>query len=378
MVKTLSSDYVVKPVDPADIDRAIEIWSLSFGFMDRPRWISFFNSILDTIIGAYHGDNLVTIVGVINLQMWFGGKLIPCAGISAVAADPAHRRRGLVRRCIVEALRHLHQKRVPITALWPFSYPFYEKMGWAASDLQYVIETQARVLPDVGNSSTYTRIHPSKYELLKPLHEKWIESVNLGIRRGDLQWSRLLNHPLRETCIFMHEEGYMLWNVKDPTDRTLEIVEWAWLTEDAFRDGLSLLRKMEDLHFDKVRWITCDPEPLLSFGITSPPPNITVKPALMSRVLHTDAFVELLGRDVPPFAVNDPLAISNHYKVDSIGRAAQSGKEGSNGSENGQLLLGPGELLQAATGFWSKKPAHIPDSLYNVTGDKRNFTVEFF
>ncbi len=65
MVKTLSSDYVVKPVDPADIDRAIEIWSLSFGFMDRPRWISFFNSILDTIIGAYHGDNLVTIVGVI-------------------------------------------------------------------------------------------------------------------------------------------------------------------------------------------------------------------------------------------------------------------------------------------------------------------------
>jgi len=251
-------------------------------------------------------------------------------------------------------------------------------MGWAVSDLQHVIETQARVLPDKGNSSTYIRIHPSKYELLKPIHEKWIESVNLGIRRGDLQWSRLLNHPLRETCVFMHDEGYMLWNVKDPSDRTLEIVEWAWLTETAFRDGLSLLRNMEDLHFDKVRWTTCDPEPLLSFGISAPMPSITVKPALMSRILHTDAFVELLGRDVPPFAVNDPLAISNHYKIDSIDSATESAVKSSSNGSSGQLLLGPGEIVQATTGFWSKRPAHIPESLFNITGDKRNFTVEFF
>lgn len=88
--RTSAISYVAKALDAGDLDRAIEIWSLAFGFTNRDRWAMFYDSFLDTAIGAYLGDYLVSIVGIINFQMWFGDKLLPCAGVSAVASRVLH------------------------------------------------------------------------------------------------------------------------------------------------------------------------------------------------------------------------------------------------------------------------------------------------
>ncbi|MBX9695242.1 MAG: GNAT family N-acetyltransferase [Cyanobacteria bacterium] len=364
MTTTISKEYTVRPVLQTDLDRAIEVWSLSFGFADQSRWAQFYHSMLDIAIGAYYDDLLVTIAGVINFQMWFGDKLVPCAGISAVAADPAHRRRGLVRRCIEEALQHSYDKRTPLTALWPFSYPFYSRMGWKVTDLQYVIETPAKALPDLGNSTNYRRIDFRNFQELKPIHDRWVSQSNLSIKRGDLQWRRLVNHPHRDNVAYVHDEGYMLWNVKNNPDRTLDVYEWAPLSERAYVDGLSLLRRMDDLQYDHVRWTTDSPESYLAYGVSDPLPKIKIKPGMMTRVLHTDAFVELFDGKVPTLLVNDPLAVSGSF--------------GQYGGTNGQVGLDPGEIIQAVTGFWSRKPAHIPSELFDLFPHKNNFTIEFF
>ncbi len=358
---TISKEYTVKPVVQADLDRAIEVWSLSFGFADQSRWAQFYHSMLDIAIGAYCGDALVALVGVINFQVWFGDKLVPCAGISAVAADPAHRRRGLVRLCLEAALRLAHEKRVPLAALWPFSYPFYSRMGWKMTDLQYVIDSPAKSLPDLGNSTNYRRIDFRNFQELKPIHDRWVSQSNLGIKRGDLQWRRLVNHPHRENVAYVHDEGYMLWNIKNPSDRTLDVFEFAALSERAYLDGLSLLRRMEDLQYNHVRWTAANPETFLSYGVSDPLPKITVKPGMMTRILHTEAFIELLDGKVSTLSVADPLGVSSSYGQSSNGQG-----------------LDPGEIIQATTGFWTRKPDNIPPELFNLSPHKRNFTIEFF
>ncbi len=355
-----AASYSVKALDPGDLDRAIEIWSLSFGFLDRDRWAMFYDSFLDSAIGAYLGDYLVAIVGIINFQMWFGDQLLPCAGVSAVAADPAHRRRGLIRQCIKEALQEPHRKRVPLTALWPFSYPFYKRMGYEVCDLRYLVECNAAALPDPGDARRYRRIDIDQYEPLKPLHDQWIKQSNLSLKRGDLQWRRVLSHPERQIVCFAHDDGYMLWNTKDKQSRTVEIFEWAYLSRDAFLDGISLLKRMSDLNWDKVRWQTSDLTSLLEFGIVEPQPTITVKPGIMARVLHLKAFMEATGIAAPPFSIDDPLGFSDQYRG------------------GGEIKIGPGELIQSTTGFLRVKPDVIPLSMFAQTGEKTNFCVEFF
>lgn len=363
-LKGIASDYVVKPIETGDLPRAIDIWSLSFGFVDRDRWSMFYDSFLDTAMGAYADDYLVAIVGITNFQMWFGEQLLPCAGVSAVAADPAHRRRGLIRRCLAACLKEAHRKRVPLTALWPFSYPFYRRMGYEVTDFHHVVEVAAEALPDLGEATRYRRMHLDHYDPLKPIHEEWIRQSNLSIKRGDLQWRRLLSHPERQVCGFRHDDGYILWNTKDRSNRILEIFEWAWNTREAFLDGLSLLKRMNDLNFDRVRFNTGRIEDFVGLGISDPQPTITMKPALMTRVLHTGAFVEALGKKMPPFLIKDPLGVSDSH--------------GDNGAVTDSRALTPGEVVQAATDFYNVKPQGVPDELFRAVASRHNYTVEFF
>lgn len=362
--KASTSEYVIKPLESSDLSRAIDIWSLSFGFSDRDRWSIFYDSFLDTAIGAYLDDYLVTVIGVVNFQMWLGEQLVPCAGISAVAADPAHRRRGLVRRCLKACLEESHRKRVPLTSLWPFSYPFYRRMGYEVTDLQYNIELDLRALPDVGDATRYRRQHLDHYDPLKPIHEAWIKQSNLSMKRGDLQWRRLLSHPERLVVGFLHDEGYILWNTKDRAARTLEVFEWAYTSRQAFLDGLSLLKRMDDLNFDKVKFKLSNIDWLLELGITDPQPLITLKPGLMTRVLHTGAFVEAVGKKLPPFLISDPLGVSESHEPSRISGDARP--------------LTPGQVVQIATDFYSEKPEGVPDELYRAVASRHNYSIEFF
>lgn len=363
--KALKTEYVVKPIESSDLSSAIDIWSLSFGLMDRDRWSMFYDSVLDTALGAYTEDQLVAVVGIANFQMWFGDALVPCAGVSAVAADPAHRRKGLIRRCITACLQDSHRKRVPLTALWPFSYPFYRRMGYEVTDMQYFVEVEMRSLPQVGDATRYRRLHADHYEPLKPIHEKWIRKSNLSIKRGDLQWRRLLSAPERTICCFVHNDGYMLWNTKDRSEKTLECIEWAFNTKEAFLDGLSLFKRMDDLNFKKVRFRVSSIDWLLELGITDPLPNIVLKPGLMTRVLHTGAFVEALGKSIPPFPIEDPLGVSESHGL-------------AKGALAGLTPLTPGQVVQAATNFFNEKPAGVPGELFRAVASRPNYSIEFF
>ena len=361
----VTDDYVVKPINIEEIDRVIEIWSFAFGFSDPVRWRKFFESCLDERLGIYLDDYLVGVVGIAHFEMWLGDKLVPCGGISAVATDPAHRRRGIVRKCLKTALQSLHDKRIPVSTLWPFSYPFYARMGYEVADFRYEVQANCHVLPDIGDSSKYKRIDNKDFESLKSIHEEWIKRSNLSHRRSQSQWVRHVHNPRRETSIYKSDDAYFIWNTDCKIPRTLEIVEWAYLSEESFYDGLSLLRRVDDLSYDKILWITPEPEELTSFGITDPIIEFKMKPGIMARVVHTDAFIDCLDLEVDPFIIDDPLAISGSYNG------------GSNGKSDVETVS-PGRLIQLVSGVLSKQGSGKDLNLTNHCAAKKPFCIEFF
>ncbi len=350
--------YSVQPVPTSHFSKAVDIWGMAFGFSQeyRERSFRYANERLSTLLGAYEGDELQALAGVIDFELHFGDRWIPCGGIAAVATNPPHRRRSIVKVLLKECLRGLHERRVPISSLWPFSYPFYQRMGWAVTDMKYSIEADLRPFGKCGDSRNY-KVHALKdLGAIMPLHERWVHTNNLAMKRSAERWDWLFTRPELDCHLFVHRDGYMVWNLKK-REGVLEVKEWAYLTEDAFLDGLTLLSQM-DSQFEKAQWVSSEIDFLTRLGIGDPIATVKVIPGMMSRIVHLDAFRESLTVKSPAsLQVCDPLGVT--------------------GSSNG-AGYDPGALVQLVSGFWKTAPTYLPAELHAVAGGQQAFSGEYF
>jgi hypothetical protein len=84
----------------------------------------------------------------------------------------------------------------------------------------------------------------------------------------------------------------------------------------------------------------------------------------MTRVLHTGAFIEAIGKNIPPFLIDDPLGVSESHESLKV--------------HDGVRQFSPGEVVQVATDFFSEKPDGVPEGLYRSVATRKNYSVEFF
>lgn len=58
--------------------------------------------------------------------------------ISATLTHPDYRRRGLATRCLMDAVRIMDERGLPVSALWTVkpTFPFYQNSGWEAVSSQ--------------------------------------------------------------------------------------------------------------------------------------------------------------------------------------------------------------------------------------------------
>ena len=349
-------DAVVRTVETDDFLNAVETWKTAFGFTDEERWKRFAFEVSDFALGAFIDDYPHALATVIMFDANFNGRVLKCGGIAGVACSPPMRKRGLVRAVLKEVLQRLNQEEVEISGLWPFSYPFYEKMGYSVTDLQYEVVQRIDAIPAVGDSSRFKPVKLSDYEVLMPVHQRWMKNFNFSLERNTNRWQRQLARPERQFVLYLHNDGYMIWNLQDPQERTLEVVEWAYLTEEAFLDGLALIKNCGQLAFDSAKWIMSDLQPFLSLGISYPPARINVKPAMMSRIVNSESFFHNSGLNDLRVDICDPMGVSGPVT-------------------SSRPHLGPGEVLQVATGIL--KPSFSKASgLFRAAGDFPNFSVE--
>lgn len=66
------------------------------------------------------------------MQQNVRGRVLPMSGIAAVATHPAARRRGYIRQLFDCVFADIHERRQPVSCLYPFRESFYERLGYAA------------------------------------------------------------------------------------------------------------------------------------------------------------------------------------------------------------------------------------------------------
>ncbi|WP_437677324.1 GNAT family N-acetyltransferase [Sorangium sp. So ce131] len=81
-------------------------------------------------LGAYDGDVLAGAAGAFSFTMTTPGGAVPVAGLTMVAVNPTHRRRGILTALI---RRHLDEARAqgqPISSLWATEGTIYGRFGY--------------------------------------------------------------------------------------------------------------------------------------------------------------------------------------------------------------------------------------------------------
>ena len=67
---------------------------------------------------------------VYSMKVNIHDNIMEMGGITGVATYPEYTGRGLIHSLMRRAINYMHDQEFPISFLYPYSIPFYRKMGW--------------------------------------------------------------------------------------------------------------------------------------------------------------------------------------------------------------------------------------------------------
>ena len=82
------------------------------------------------VVCAYAGDLLVGTVITLDFAMTWGGRAVPCGGVSGVIVSPEARGRGAARHMLAESFHRMVERGEVISALYPTTASLYRSMGY--------------------------------------------------------------------------------------------------------------------------------------------------------------------------------------------------------------------------------------------------------
>lgn len=120
-------DLHVRPMGPDDLPQARLVAGRAF--MEHAE--DWYGEDETTLAGFDGEGTLVCALVYQRESLWWGAAQIPAGAIGAVATDPKHQRRGHAGGLIVQTIHILRERGCCISPLWPFSFKWYGKFGWA-------------------------------------------------------------------------------------------------------------------------------------------------------------------------------------------------------------------------------------------------------
>ena len=143
-----NKDLDVRQIGPEDLPRARLVAGRAF--MEHAEdWYG----DDETALAGFDGEGtLVCALGYQLESLWWGAAQIPAGAIGGVATDPKYKRRGHAGGLIVQAIHILRERGCCVSPLWPFSFRWYGKFGWACP----VPRLELKVWPDLVRQATAT------------------------------------------------------------------------------------------------------------------------------------------------------------------------------------------------------------------------------
>ena len=98
-------------------------------------------------LGWFYKEKLASMIVVYSMKVNIYDTIMDMGGITGVATYPEYTGRGLIHSLMRRALEYMHKQDMPISFLYPYSIPFYRKMGWEITSDKLTFTVKDTQLP---------------------------------------------------------------------------------------------------------------------------------------------------------------------------------------------------------------------------------------
>jgi predicted acetyltransferase len=147
------------------------------------------------------------------IDLWLGGRRVPCAGIASVSVPPGQRREGISRALFQQLHAEVDARKAALTLLYPFREGFYARLGYATTVplLTMRVATdaiaQAPCLADGAAGFTFRTLEGPLVADARLLYEEAALSQAGRMVRSEARWLRLFSREARHWMGAVSAEG---------------------------------------------------------------------------------------------------------------------------------------------------------------------------
>jgi len=271
--------------------------------------------------GLYDGDSLRAVCKLYAFETTVRGAATTVGGLGAVATPPEHRGQGYARDLCRHALQEYRESGVGFVTLWPFSTPFYRRLGWGTANTYRRFDLPPSALPEHDTAGRMVRLDGDDWERLRRVEGDAADGTALSLRRSEAWWrERTLadwDGDGRPYCYGYERDGaltgYVVYTVTDDADHTLSVTNVAATDEEARRALFAFLGN----HGAQIERITLQlpPDAALVHRVDDPSEvNCTVEAGPMVRLTdvgHLERLDWPEGDLACTLSVSDPLLDRN-------------------------------------------------------------------
>ncbi|MDS0220639.1 GNAT family N-acetyltransferase [Haloarcula sp. S1AR25-5A] len=193
--------------------------------------------------GLYDDGTLRAVCKLYSLDTTVRGAATTVGGLGAVATPPEYRGQGYARDLCRHAVHESRESGVGLVALWPFSTPFYRRLGWGTANTYRRFDLPPSVLPEHDTAGRMVRLDADDWERLRGVEADAAAGTALSLRRSEAWWrERTLADWDGDGLPYCYGyerdgelEGYVVYTVADDADHTLSVTNFAAADEEARR-----------------------------------------------------------------------------------------------------------------------------------------------
>jgi predicted acetyltransferase len=252
---------------------------------------------------------VVSCLTLLHASLSFHGTEIPMGGIRHVATHPDEQNQGYASDLVRQTLQLLSTRKVPLAALFPFSFRYYRKFGFELGGNHCQVWCRPNGVPAYAERRHARQATPDDVDALLTFSARRARERVCTLTRHVQQWQALVQDPrVRLTlCGNGDLEGYLV--TEEGRDsyggRILKVLELAASTRGAWR---CLLGTLAQLPVESIEW-NASADDLQASGLLrsgaplregfKPRSIVTVRPMFQVRITNVAAALQARSPGFP-------------------------------------------------------------------------------
>ncbi len=262
------------------------------------------------VLGWFYKDRLASMIVVYSMRVNVYDEIMDMGGITGVATYPEYTGRGLIHALMRHVLDYMHRQKMPISFLYPYSIPFYRKMGWelVSDKLTFTIkDTQLPKPHPVEGMVERVSLDSEDYH---NVHSYFALQRHGALIRDELSWEeywRWDNEDMIAAVYYSKEHkplGYIVYYIANDV---FYIKEMVYLNIEA-NHGLWNYISAHFSMISEVKGANYSGE-TLAYLLEDSEIVETISPYIMARIINVEDFL----RDYPYQIQPEDLKI--HFRV---------------------------------------------------------------